>query len=110
MVRTGRGSDLLFGSAENRFKSLPGVGLFDFCDLFGGSRCDDLAAAGTALGAEVDDIVCGFYDVEVVFDDDNGVAGIDKTLKYLEQFVNVGEMKAGGGFVKDVDGLACRSL
>ena len=42
-----------------------------------GFRCtfrDDLAAATTTLGAEVDDPVGGFHDIEIVFDDHHGFA------------------------------------
>src|ERR1700722_14457570 len=43
-------------------------------DLFGGAGGDYFAAPFAALGAEVDEPVGGFNDVEVVFDDDDGVA------------------------------------
>ena len=55
-------------------------------------------------------MVGGFDDVEVVFDDDDGVAGVDEFLQDLEQFVNVGEVEAGRWFVEDVDGLARRAF
>ena len=43
-------------------------------DVFGGAGGDDLAAAGAALGAHVDDPVGGLDDVEVVLDDEEGAA------------------------------------
>ena len=39
---------------QYRFKRLAGVGFADAGDLFGGAGGDDLAAAGAALGAEID--------------------------------------------------------
>ena len=51
-------------------------------------------------------MVGALYYVEVVFDDDDGVASVDEALEHLEEFVDIGEMEAGGGFVEDVDGFA----
>ena len=76
-------------------------------------RCasrDDLAAAGTAFGAEVDDVVGGLDDVEGVFDDEDRVARIYQLLQHVEQLMHVGKMQAGRGLVEDVDRLAGRSF
>jgi len=52
------------------------VRLRHVCDIFGGACGDDLAARVAALGAEVYDVVCGPYNVEVVLDDDYRVPGV----------------------------------
>ena len=67
---------------------------------------DHSAALVPALGAEVDDPVGALDDVEVVLDDDHGVALVDQPLQHLEQLVDVGEVQAGGGLVEDVERLA----
>ena len=67
---------------------------------------DDQAAAGTALGAEVDDIIGPFDDIEVVLDDDDGVAGIDELVQHLDQPVHVGDVQAGRWLVENIDGLS----
>ena len=46
---------------------------------------DDLAAAGAALRAEVDDPVGRLDHVEVVLDDEHRVAGVDEVVQHLEQ-------------------------
>src|SRR4051794_10841586 len=48
--------------------------------LLGGSGRDQLAARLAPLGTEVDDPVGGLDDVEVVLDDDHGVARIDQPV------------------------------
>ena len=41
-----------------------------------------------------------------MFDDDDGVALFDQGVEDLEEFSDVFEVEAGGGFVEDVDGAA----
>src|SRR5882762_2941595 len=90
------------GDAEDAGEGLPGVGLFCAGDEF-----------GRALGAEVDDPVGLLDHVEVVLDDEHGVAEIDEALQDVEELSNVVEVEAGGGLVEDVEraaGLAFRKL
>ena len=70
-------------------------------DEFGWALGDELAAVCAGFGAEVEDPVGGFDDVEVVLDDEEGVAGIDEFLEDDEEVLDVGEVEAGGGLVED---------
>lgn len=66
------------------------------------------AAAGVAaLGAQIDDVVGSEDDVQVVLDQDDGVAGVHEGVKRDQEALDVGEVEAGGGLVKDVDGVLC---
>ena len=76
---------LLFFLVRCGFKYFPGDAFFVFCDVFRGAGGDDLAAFGAAAGAYVDDPVCGFNDVEVMFDDDNGIAGVYEFVEYVKE-------------------------
>ncbi len=58
-----------------------GVGVFDGGDLLGGAVGDDASAAFAALGAEVEDVVGVADDVEVVLDDDDGVAEVGEAVE-----------------------------
>ena len=49
-------------------------------------------------------------DVQVVLDDEHGVAGIHQALEHLQQLAHVLEMQARGGLVQDVEGLAALAL
>ena len=75
-------------------------------DLFRGAGGDDLAAAGAAFGAHVDDPVGGLDDVEVVLDDEEGAAAVDELAEGGEELGDVVEVEAGGGLVEDVEGAA----
>ena len=57
---------------------MAGVAAFFASYFFRGSGGYDFASGVAAFGAEVDDLVGGFDDVEVVFDDDDGVALVDE--------------------------------
>ena len=52
---------------------------FDLDEVLGRALGDNRATAGAAFGAEVDDPVGSFDDIEVVFDDQDRVALIDQT-------------------------------
>ena len=73
-------------------------------DFFGRALGNNLAALVAGIGAEIDDPVGRFNDVEVVFDDEDGMAGIDEALKDIEQDADVIEVQAGGGFVEQEKG------
>src|SRR6267378_930563 len=92
---------------EDAREGLAGVGFFGAGDDFGRALRDDAAAAFAAFGAEVDDPVGLFDDVEVVLDDEHGVAEIDEALQDVEQLSNVVEVEAGGWLVEDVERAAC---
>ncbi len=72
-------------------------------NVLGSSRGDDAAALLARLRAEVDHPVGRLHDIEVVFDDDDGVAQIDEPVEHFEQLFQVGEVQSGGRLVEDVE-------
>src|SRR6202040_2572301 len=78
--------------------------------LLGRALRYDTAAAFAAFGAEIDHPVGLLDDVEVVLDDEDGVAERDKALENIEQFADVVEMQAGGGLVENVESAAGLAL
>src|SRR5467141_4328755 len=94
------------GNAEDAPESLAGVGLFGWGDEFGRALGDDAAAAFAAFRAEVNDPVGLFDDVEMVLDDEHGVAEINEALQDVEELSNVVEVQAGGGLVENVERAA----
>ena len=97
-----------FGRRQQRGQEAAGMAFRGSGDVFRGAGGDDAAAAVAAFGAQVDDVVGGFDDFEVMLDDDHRVAGIDQRVQDFEEFADVLEMQAGGGLVQDVDGAAGR--
>ncbi len=96
--------------AQEVSERLAGVGFFCAGDEFGRALGDDAAATFAAFGAEVDDPVGLLDDVEMVLDDEHGVAEIDEALQDVEEFSDIVEVQAGGGLVEDVEGAAGLAL
>ena len=55
--------------------------------------------------AQVDDPVGRLDDFQIVFDNEHGVAGIDKAVQDVEEQPDVGKVEAGCRFVEHVEGL-----
>ena len=64
--------------SQNHFQELTGDGVVVGGNVLRGSECNHRAAVFAAAGAEVDEPVGGFDDVEVMFDDDDGIAKVAK--------------------------------
>lgn len=77
-------------------------------ELLGGALGDNLTASAAAVRAEVEEVIDTLQDIQVVLDDDDCVALIDKLLQNVEQYLYIFEMKAGRRLVKDVQGVAGR--
>ncbi len=60
-----------------------------------------VAAFGAGVGADLDDVVGVFDDVELVLDDEERVAGVGEAMEDAEEDFDVGEVEAGGGLVED---------
>ena len=87
-----------------------GVGAVDGGDLLGRAMGDDAATALAAFGAHVEDVVGVADDVEVVLDDDDGVAEVGEAMEDFEELANVVEVEAGGGLVEEIEGAAGLAL
>ena len=79
-------------------------------DLFRGSLSNDGTALIAALRTEIDDPVRTLDDIEVMLDDNDGVARIHNAFKHGNQTLDVIGMKTGGRFIENIDGLAGRLL
>ena len=76
----------------------------NLCDVLGCPRGNHFSTTGASLGPEVDDPVRGLDDVQVVLDDDDGVALVDQRLQDGQEFTDVLEVQTRGGLVQDIDG------
>lgn len=91
---------------EDLLEVFAGGGVGVLSEVFWGAGGDDLAAVLTAFGAHVDNPISGFDDVEVMLDDNHGVAAVDEFAEDFEQTADVVGMEAGGRLVEDIEGLA----
>src|SRR5277367_2475117 len=62
----------------------------------------DAASAFAAFGTEIDDPVGLFDHVEVVLDDQHGVAKGNQTLEHVQEFADIVEVQSGRWFVENV--------
>ena len=58
-----------------------------------------------SVRSEVDDVVGNFDNVEIVLDDDDGVALLDETVENGDEFCNVVGVKFGGRLVVTIERL-----
>ena len=63
----------------------------------------DPATVLPTLGSEINHVVSGLDDVEVVLDDDDGVPLIDELAQHVEEPLRILEVQPGGGLVEDVE-------
>ena len=81
--------------------------LGDGRNFFWGAGGDDVSAVNVAaLGAEIDDVVGGFHDLEIMLDNDDSITLIYQRVKYLKQAPHVFEVQPGGRLVQDIKRLA----
>ena len=80
-----------------------GVRRLDLRDLLRRADRDDLAAGLAAFGPEIDDVVGGLDDVEVVLDDEQRVPGLEQLPERRQQLGDVVEVQAGRRLVEDVE-------
>ena len=66
--------------SEHAFQVLTGETGGYACDFFGCTGSDDIAAAGSAFRAEIDNPVGCLDDIEIVFDDDDGITLIAQAM------------------------------
>ena len=69
--------------------------------LLGSSLRDNRAALKAGFRPEVDHIIRRLDDVQIVLDDDQGVAAVHQLLKQVQESRNIIEVKARGRFVED---------
>src|SRR5947207_7048078 len=70
----------------------------------------DSAASISTFGAEINNPIRLLDYVQVVLDDQHGVAERDQPLQHVQQFAHVVEMKSGGRLVQNVEGTASLPL
>ncbi len=69
---------------QHLLQKLPGEAGLHLGYLVGGALGDDLAAARAAARAQVDDPVGAFHHVQVVFNDNHGVAQVAKPTGFAQ--------------------------
>ena len=85
----------------------------------GGIDCGDLlwcafgnngSAPNPAFGAKVDQPVSSLNHVEVVLNDQHGVALVDKTAQHREQAADIFKVQTGRRFIEQINGVTGGAL
>ena len=63
------------------------------------------AAMNARFRAEIDDVIRGLDDIQVVFDDDQGVAAVHQLMKKTQKRGNIVEMQTGRRFVENQESV-----
>ena len=79
---------------------MPGVALGRTCHLFWWTLRHNPAAFFSGFGTQIDDPVRRADDIQVMFDDEQRMAGIDQALENLEQHADVIEVQSSGRLVE----------
>jgi hypothetical protein len=95
-VRTG-------GQGKYAREYLPGIRLLISRYGFWCSLDHNSPARFTALWAQVDDPVSLLDDVQVMLDDQDGIAKRHQALQHVEQLPHVIEMQASRGFIENIE-------
>ena len=82
------------------------MGLLATAHLLRRTRHQNTATTSAPFRAQINDPVRGFDDVQVVLDDDDGVAPIPQLVQYLEQLLDIVEVQPGGRLIQNIEGLA----
>ena len=81
---------------------MTGITVGDCRHFFRRSLRDDFSAATAAFRTKVDDMIGDFDDIQIMLDDDYGVACVRQLLQDVDQLLDIDSVQASGGFVQDV--------
>src|SRR4051812_48920562 len=92
----------LIGVVQQVGKEPAGRRRLDSGDLFRSAGPDDPAAACATFRAQIDHVIGRLDHIQIVLDDDDGVALIDELGQDVEELPSIFEMQAGRRFVEDI--------
>ena len=70
------------------------------------AREEQAAPFGSTFWSEVDEPIAGAKHVQIVLDDQHGVAPRNKSLEHADELPHVGGMQTGSRFVEDIERAA----
>lgn len=79
--------------------------LFHLDDVFRCTCSYDLPATKPTFRAHINNPICAFDDIQIVFNDNYRMTCIYQLIESIEQFGNVFEMKTGGWFIKEIQSM-----
>src|SRR5437763_69981 len=108
MLLTLLGQSLFISGAQNPAEILACGAALCARNGFGPALGDNFAAGLAALGSKINDLIRSFDDVEVVFDNQQGIARGAQLEKYFEQLGHIMEVQTSGRLIKNIERAASR--
>ena len=78
-----------------------GVTIVASGDFFWGTRSHDFSTIRASFRPQIDYVVGRFNHIEVMLDDNQGIAIVDKAVERFKQGVDVVNVQASGGLVEN---------
>lgn len=94
-------------------EELRGAGMFLSDQVFGTARGNDLTTTGAAFGAKVNNPIRSLDHIQVMLDNDDGIAVITQPVDDFQQLLDIMKVETGRWFIKYVErfaGIAFREL
>ena len=91
------------------FQEPSGMAALGACNLFRRAFGDDEAPITTGFRAHFEHMICGGNNVQVVLDDQDGVAAVEQSLQHCDQLLHIIGMQTCRRFVEHVDRVAARA-
>ena len=82
------------------------MGLRHSCHFFRCSLGNDGAATVTTLRTDINNIVCRFDDIQIVFNNQNRISSICQALQNFNQLAYVLKVQTGSRLIQNVNGFA----
>ena len=79
-------------------------------EVFGCTCANQFSSTQTTVRSKVDHPVGSLDDIKVVFDHDHRITLVPQTMEDTQKLANIVEVKAGGGFVENIQGPTGRTL
>ena len=88
------------------YQKLPGIAFLAGCNGFRCADAENTSATTSPFRTEIDHMVGAFDDIEVVLDDQHGIALFHQLVDHPHQVLDILEVQSRGGLVQDIEGIA----
>lgn len=91
-------------------KRVGGIRILDLEDIMEWTAIEQASSFIPSLWSYVDDIVGIGNDVEIVFDDHDGIPLVHEAFQDFQELLDIGKMKPRRGFVQNIQGFRSGTL
>ena len=82
------------------------IASFIFSYFFRCSGTNNLTALGSSFGSHINNMICHFNDIQVMFNHNYRISFIYQPVQYFEQYPDIFKMKSGCGFIQNIQGFS----